>query len=71
MAQHGDPSFRQKLGDNARRMRQCIVVQKIPGPTFLCTAQQQWSVQVDHDFLTCHSIIGIHGVFTVHNKTWT
>jgi hypothetical protein len=29
------PSFRQKLGDNVRRMRRCIVAQKTPGPTFL------------------------------------
>jgi hypothetical protein len=30
-----DPSFCQKLGENIRRRRRCIVVQKISGPTLL------------------------------------
>jgi hypothetical protein len=35
MVQHADPSFGQELGDNAGTMRRCIVVQKLPAPTFL------------------------------------
>jgi hypothetical protein len=35
MGKYGYPSIRQKLGDNAQRMRRCIVVKRILGPTFL------------------------------------
>jgi hypothetical protein len=31
----GFPHFAKNSGDNVQRMHWCIVVQKIPGPTFL------------------------------------